>query len=615
MQGMAVFAKSSAKPTEDQTGESAGSFMGTEKTIFYARICLGFYNDILTDFGTSYLSIPPSVATEYLPSGDLQFTDMSPLWNLTDTSLLSCAETNYSIKFRWKGRITITGVVGDIQQRTASIALMSSQVSHASDILWTGSPVNIPKADSASFDFDTGEVELTAEGIKEMYLSFLVSTTHTSIQKYVYDVAVNTSRDSHFSIEATSICADTSARVNMIHEVLSRIAESITNNAITIKSSWYGRPDSDVNAADTFGGGALKAITSGLKIRSAKLTDGTEPYLSLSFLDMLRGLSPIDNLGWGFVTEGENRYVRVEPWYWFYKDEVLLDINNAPSVIRTVNPKELYSRFSFGYKKYETSGINGLDSFMSERTYATRLKLVDSAFEQISEFVADSYAIEYTRRQTGSSSNWAYDNDVFVMCLKVDKATGSYSLDRGVTDHEGSILSPASLYNARISPVRNASRWLNRLFSFAKNSIEYAKFTSGTCNYKAKCKAAIYDSTIAACSDTGAVIEESGVMQSSSVLLKPEKIAIEGYTITKDEYAAIKANPYGAIMVDGEKCYLLELKYTRKTSKATFTLVPAHDSTRNEAIGESWKRSICGEILDDGDYAKEDYGTDYNQYV
>lgn len=624
VQGMEVAVKSSAKPTEDKTqdlgtftDEHRGNSGGLQSIQF---LCTGFYNDLLTDLATSYLGRESAIGLIYTQDTEgTTFTDLQPAFQFYSNAAIACQQTDYSVKFRWKGKLKFTGTFNIMSAWGAAFYVTTSQSSK--DAIWTLNLGSIPRYSSAGvvageLNVDTGDIDLNVNNITELYVGVRCVQTIIDMNRvHTYGLTLEVSKDSYMVIKAVSLCDDTTAKVNMAHEALSRVSESITNNGLSVKSAWYGRPDSDINPSADWGAGSLKAITSGLKIRNAFLTDGTEPYLSLSFLDLLKGFSPIDNLGWGIVKENDKTYVRVEPWYWFYKDEVVLTVKDAPSVIRTINPKEVYSRFNFGYKKYETDGINGLDSFMSERTYASRLKLVDSDFEQISEFVADSYAIEYTRRQAGASSSWTYDNDIFVMCLKAVKDTKEYSLDRGVTDYEDSILSPTSLYNARISPARNARRWLSRLFAFQKSGIESFRFTSGTGNYKAKCKAAVYDASIAACADTGAVMAEDGILENGGILLKPEKLTIEDYALTRAEYAAIKANPYGAIMVNGEKCWLLELKYTRKTGKATFTLVPAHDSSADENTKTKWQRYLCGEAIQQGDYAIQDYGIDYSLFV
>lgn len=420
-----------------------------------------------------------------------------------------------------------------------------------------------------------------------------VSDSHTEA---VVSATINAG--SYFKISTLSKVKDTTSRLSLIHETMSRVIESISNNELKVKSDFYGRTDSNINPTITNGYGSFKAISTGLRIRNALMSDGSFPALTLSFADIIKGLTPIDNIGYGFEKTGEILDLRVEKWDYFYKSTVVLEINNPSKITRSLNPADIISRFKVGYKKYTSGDTNSIDGFHSDREYRTRVKLVETLLDQLSEFISDSYAIEYTRRLAlkKDTKDWQYDADNFLFVLKSVYRTyttnpasngGRYEIDLGVTDSGSTIISPTTVYNARISPARNALNWLNKIFSFKKAANEVLTYTSGTGNVTASFKPVItvsvpgvdpvkgnYTDAFTYHGSDNVVLNENGNYQSGSVILKPETLTISEYPLTRSEYEIIKNNPYGTITVDGEPCFLKSLNYKFKTGIASFTLIP-----------------------------------------
>ena len=90
------------------------------------------------------------------------------------------------------------------------------------------------------------------------------------------DVSFEYIDTNYFDIKIETLAESTTAKLSLIHETFSRISEIISG--LTVKSEWYGRLDSPINSTAGVGGGALKSITNGLKLRQAKMTNGNEPY-------------------------------------------------------------------------------------------------------------------------------------------------------------------------------------------------------------------------------------------------------------------------------------------------------------------------------------------------
>ena len=78
-------------------------------------------------------------------------------------------------------------------------------------------------------------------------------------------------------------------------------------------------------------------------------------------------------------------------------------------------------------------------------------------------------------------------------------------------------------------------------------------------------------------SASGQPISERNDISRIAPLLKPEIIAFD-YPITFEQYAAILANPYGKITVDGEKCYIQKVMPALMSGMASFELIPAKNN-------------------------------------
>jgi hypothetical protein len=74
-------------------------------------------------------------------------------------------------------------------------------------------------------------------------------------------------------------------------------------------------------------------------------------------------------------------------------------------------------------------------------------------------------------------------------------------------------------------------------------------------------------------SGEGEVIAENQEIGRKTPLLKPEILSFE-YPFTFADYAAVLANPYGKIVVDGEACYIQKITPSLMKGTASFELIP-----------------------------------------
>lgn len=564
----------------------------------YITVDIPFINTESSDIGTFYSLGAPKVTNHYS-----EYPKGNPMILFTDDEL-----SKYGDTFKIKGNLAIDINIiypynySEINEQTGHFH-REFILSNGEDIIVISSHDEVIDYKSSQYppvlDWNTS-ISITIPEIvlnKRANLYFQMRMKFTYNRVYGIGAAINIKKmciygaekgsesealRSNIDISTLSEYPDSRHNVCMIHEALSHITESISNGKLNIKSDWYGRPDSEVNPTGIYGGGSLRCITNGLRMRNAVLPGGKSTFFSVSMNDLYNGLNAIDNLGIGFSEENGKLYVRVEPWEWFYKDEVILTINNPASLERSVDVMALYSILKIGYKKYvDNKDSNWIDTFMTEREYTSKLKLVNNKLEQLSNFVADPYAIEYTRRKTleKDTKDWTYDNDIFIICLVADIVSGVKSIivDLGVEGTDGSVVSPETMYNVRISPARNAIRWANRILNFTGSNKLHLSSAIG--NAIAKGKAV----NIASKDghqyeygyDCGEVVSESDEIDFiKGPIIKPEILKLE-YPISSKQYALLKKKPYGQIIVDGEVCYLKDVEYKYRDGLAKFTLTPS----------------------------------------
>lgn len=422
----------------------------------------------------------------------------------------------------------------------------------------------------------TGTVTLT-EGIGlYAYIEYLYGSG-------LFDIRIITTFTSNtkFTVQATQLCPPTPVEYYMLHEVLSRIAESITNGCLRAYSEYYGRIDSQPFAFPEDGCGSLRFLTSGLKIRRAP-----EDTFFASAKDVLDGLRAIDNIGFGIEQDPQSAdgfVLRIETLDYFYQDTELLRLDFAPSVSNETQEQLAYSRILVGYKKWEVENVNGLDEFNSNREYRTSLDTINNTLDATSALVAGGYAIEITRQQSFAETGAAdtrYDNDTFIIC--VQRNAYDFIVEQGNIDSQQNIFDPATVLNFRLSPVRNLMRWYRSIApSYAIISDTESKlfFSAGTGNITAS----------GMLSDASCRLEAMAIAENQDLfvtnfanpsdylpLWKAEHNAVR-YPLSIADYKKIKANPYGYISVqcgtgEYEEGYIQELTYRPAKGIATFTL-------------------------------------------
>lgn len=410
---------------------------------------------------------------------------------------------------------------------------------------------------------------------------------------------------SYINITLESVQEETSYKTEMmmIHEALSKTAEMISG--LTVRSDYYGRMDSGVNPTQTpdiygkdpekfmasFGPGSLKAITNGYKIRNL-FTDGDEQRnMVVSFKKLIESLDAQDCIGWGFETEGETTIVRVEPWDYFYKDDIILKIDDPATKDRSVSTAAIISELTIGYKKYTTNeDVSSIDSIHGERTFTGGVKAIAAAKSKLCELTADNYAIELTRRKglEDADDEFKHDETIFIIEMsaqryKNSKMVSAYRVEKSWKEGEDTLFIAKEMLNANLSPRRMAERWKDYLFQ--TNTKADMLFTSGTINYKANYQTKQTEDTgpyiTFRLSDPfqekgqGGLIKEDQEITNTRCKMKAEILKLE-YPINIAQYQKILANPMGLVVVDGEPCWIKKFTYDFNEGLGEFELIPKY---------------------------------------
>lgn len=504
---------------------------------------------------------------------------VSPLFLLDNT--IECFNGEYQYDLRKKGSINITKltpIAGHVNLFRVRLAkgvwpspLTDIQVNNLT--LFSG---------SASFD-ETMSGSTTLVNGEGLY--FLLEVGYETDNPFIgveLDISVIFDEESSVIISATKSCPATNAELYFIHETLSRVSESITNGCVRVKSSFYGRTDSEPFSFQADGCGGLRSLTSGLKIRQA-----VEDKFFTSLKDLLEGLNAIDNIGFDMIPDPNsvNGYLlRIEGVEYFYQDIEILSHDAIPKASTEIEETKHYSRIQVGYKKWEVEKVNGLDEFNSNREYNTSIDTINSPLDITSILVAGTYPIEITRQQSFAVSGGAdtkYDNETFIICMeRPSYPYGSLQVELGNITNAANIFSPATIYNYRLSPIRNLMRWYKNIaagFASLSDASNMLFFSSGTGNLTAS----------GLMTDTFCREENSEIVENQNIfvtkftsadqftpLWKNELITYE-YPMSIADYRAIKENPYGYISAqcgsgDFEKYWIKEIKY--KPMKGTATI-------------------------------------------
>jgi len=361
---------------------------------------------------------------------------------------------------------------------------------------------------------------------------------------------------SFIKIDSLTQTPETPSRGMLAHEVGARLTEAITGQPDSFVSDFLGRTDSQPRQYPADGRGSLLFFTNGAQIRNFPW--GERPPVT-TYKKWYAGMDATYCLGTGIeIVEGKER-IRVEPRSYFYRPEVVLTLGKVTNLHKVSASAYAYNQAEFGYTKWQTESDNGLDEFNSRRAYALPLTKVKKKYSAISEFIAGGYSIETTRRQQynlGTDKDTSKDDDLYVICVLRDGT--SFVTERNTAFAEiANVISPETVYNARISPSRMALNHAGNLKAGLLHQLDkYIKFTTGEGNYRMASR----------------LLNETKIITENQDFLIAElpdpigypEIYTFSYGLQPHEIQQIKNNPYGLVQFEDslgniKQGYLLEL--------------------------------------------------------
>lgn len=455
-----------------------------------------------------------------------------------------CGNNNeFRIQAKVKANIysDVSSLAGD---PTIKVVIFKKKVDNSYVSIYTSTDlsVNVGNVHSASIDLDIDTTFTLDLGEK---LEYAIRYDFTGTGGTVFNTLyADIFKECTFLMTNNSLCDATNSKMYLPHETLSRISEYVTNNCLTVYSDYLGRIDSQPYNYSEDGCGALYGLTTGLFLRRIEdvKTGDQSPIFSLSFNDVINALNAVNPLGFSIETIGENEVIRVEDWKYFYNDNIIADLGTV-SVEKEPNLKLHFKNFKTGYAKYEAEEYNGLDEFLTEREYTTKLINHNGKLERVCQFVASGYAIEITRRKgNADSKDWRFDNDTFIICLR--RYYGGLEVEQGNILDAENIIDPPTILNFRISPARMAMQWFQYITTFIKGAKELI-FSTGKGNVSAKGE--MFSDCVL---ETQPISENQNLTQpcfieSQNGIYTAELHAIKSVPFTFKQYKALKANPNG----------------------------------------------------------------------
>jgi hypothetical protein len=385
-----------------------------------------------------------------------------------------------------------------------------------------------------------------------------------------------------FNVNFISYYPATPCDIYAINETFAEITEQITDSKISVYSDYFGRTDAQPYTSSEDGCGSLMAITKGEKIRGIEIQNN-EPKLELSFKDVFDSINAIHNIGIAFEDAPNGSYeniIRIEPVEYFYDSATtLLTCDNVAEIEYNTDLKRMYQNITIGYDKYEAEEATGIDEFLTKHEYSIKSTQISNKKEIVSKFIAGGYTWEITRRVgNDTTSDWRYDKETFVVCLKRD--SGNLVVEQGNIVTDTNIVDPPTIYNYAITPTRNLMRWFKSISaSLVDYTTDYLYYTTGLSNVFASGKnnnsCTIEASTIAENQN----ISYSNFSDSTDAtpLWKPITATFK-YPLSYTDFKTIKSNPNGVIKFSHDDTnwsygYILELGYVPTDGMATFKLL------------------------------------------
>lgn len=225
----------------------------------------------------------------------------------------------------------------------------------------------------------------------------------------------------YLRIREQTVFAPNLVRAHLLHEVVNRQLELVTDKANVLRSTLLGRIDIGYAAN---GCAAYTFSMDGKIIRN--LPD--KPF-NLSTKEWFNSLDALYCTAMSIERdEDDNEYVRYEELPYFFRDVMLLALSVISNYKNRPASKYLFSGISARFKKYpQDNQQDSIEDFHTEMNYITPLSKIDNDLDIQIDAILSGYYIEYTRRESfkdNPTNAYETDNDLFLIAAK--QSAGSY---------------------------------------------------------------------------------------------------------------------------------------------------------------------------------------------
>lgn len=285
-----------------------------------------------------------------------------------------------------------------------------------------------------------------------IYVKDIQQTSGSTFQYQVTqrNVSIETSEDSQFQ--------QTTCEGISVYNAINRLTEIITDNPLA----------SSIGLNDEW---KRLYITNGFKIR------GFDETITISLKEIMESIKSVLGYHYGI----ENNLFRVDSFDTFFNLDPLMTLQIS-DIEETYNDSLIFNSIEAGYKEggdYEER--QGLDEYNVRTIYNHGFQSTDKKLDLISDIRADSYAMEFARRQQFEdfpTEDTPYDKDNFFIDCKVDGFLQPRLWDDDYSVLPTGVFSPETAQNLRLSPNSNIYRLSNTFAQIADYREGVTKFAS-----------------------------------------------------------------------------------------------------------------------------------------
>lgn len=376
--------------------------------------------------------------------------------------------------------------------------------------------------------------------------------------------------ESYIKITQATIMDETRAPWFLIHDIARSVLDRICDQNNTLVSEYLGNQSTTPSYENT-GCGSNNMGTQGLQVRGWTLD---EKQMALSFKKVWEGINPALNLALWPVRDSVTGKLSIhigKKSELYRTDAPAVYISNVRKISKDYDDDHIYKNYVTGYRQWESEDISGIDDPQTTQTRSNNLYGVDNDFEQISDWVAASYAIETTRRASKEKSkDYKFDNDIFLLAVSPDGEGGFVpELDENLTYVDG-LRNASTRYNIRHTPGHMFLRWMDYIAgALQTNPGPGLTFQSAEGNYDVTTNFEPGD-----CDDYNVPLsEKANMVIPNDFLFIPRLFKFET-AITLAQFKAIRENQGQAIMVSQTNVghfpmFIKDLEFTPYTGECT----------------------------------------------